>query len=138
MSRRLLATLTDGLLVASAFALFSYIVVRIAGVPPLPQAAATTIALAVLFWASYQYLLLVCAGTTPGLKLARLRLSCFDDTPVPRRLRRWRVLLSVLSGASLALGYAWCFFDEDQLCWHDRMTRTYTAPAPPAKPDERK
>jgi hypothetical protein len=34
----------------------------------------------------------------------------------------------VLSGFSLALGYAWCFLDEDRLCWHDRITRTYMAP----------
>jgi uncharacterized RDD family membrane protein YckC len=44
------------------------------------------------------------------------------------RIRRWRVLASVLSGFSLALGYAWCFLDEDRLSWHDRITRTYMAP----------
>jgi uncharacterized RDD family membrane protein YckC len=80
------------------------------------------------FWAGYQFLLLVYAGTTPGAKLARLRLSRFDGQPVPKKLRRWRVLASMLSGLSLALGYAWCFFDEDQLCWHDRITQTYMAP----------
>jgi uncharacterized RDD family membrane protein YckC len=76
----------------------------------------------------YQYLLLVHAGSTPGLKLAKLELSRFDGAPVPRNIRRWRVLASVLSGVSVGLGYAWCFLDEDQLCWHDRITRTYMAP----------
>jgi len=33
------------------------------------------------------------------------------------------------------LGYAWCFFDEDQLCWHDRITRTYMARVPSPSPD---
>jgi hypothetical protein len=40
------------------------------------------------------------------------------------------VFASVLSGLSLGLGYAWCWLDEDQLCWHDRITRTYMAPLP--------
>jgi uncharacterized RDD family membrane protein YckC len=81
-----------------------------------------------LFWVVYQYLLLVYCGISPGLKLAGLQLSRFDGTTAPRRLRRWRVLASVLSGVSLGLGYAWCFLDEDRLCWHDRITHTYMAP----------
>ena len=75
-----------------------------------------------LLWSAYQYLLLVYSGTTPGLKLAKLELHRFDGSPVPLRVRRWRVLTSVLSGLSLGLGYAWCFLDEDRLCWHDRIT----------------
>ena len=81
-----------------------------------------------LFWSAYQYLMVVYTGTTPGLKLAKLQLNRFDGNSVPRRIRRWRVLVSVLSGVSLGLGYAWCFLDEDELCWHDRITRTYLAP----------
>jgi hypothetical protein len=34
----------------------------------------------------------------------------------------------VLSLASLGLGYAWTFLDEDQLSWHDRITKTHLAP----------
>jgi uncharacterized RDD family membrane protein YckC len=70
----------------------------------------------------------VYTGATPGLKLAKLRLSRFDGSPVSKSLRRWRVLASALSGISLGLGYAWCILDEDQLCWHDRITETYMAP----------
>jgi uncharacterized RDD family membrane protein YckC len=93
------------------------------------------VSLAAVFWTAYQYLLLVYTGTTPGLKLAKLQLSRFDGAAVPRKTRRWRVVASVLSGLSLALGYAWCFLDEDRLCWHDRITRTYMAPKPhPAVP----
>jgi uncharacterized RDD family membrane protein YckC len=129
MSRRVLASATDGLLVVSAFALFAYIFFRVTAItPPLHQAAAASVILATLFWSSYQYLLLVYTGTTPGLKLARLQLSRFDGNAVPKRIRRWRVLASILSGLSLAMGYAWCFLDEDRLCWHDRITQTYMAP----------
>jgi hypothetical protein len=43
-------------------------------------------------------------------------------------MRRWRVLGSMLSGISLGMGYAWQFLDEDALCWHERVTKTYLAP----------
>ena len=129
MARRLIATAIDAVLVLLAFTAFAYIFFRITVVvPPLQHAAAIALLLTGLFWSAYQYLMLVYAGTTPGLKLAKLQLNRFDGNPVPRRIRRWRVLVSVLSGVSLGLGYAWCFFDEDELCWHDRITRTYMAP----------
>ena len=132
MSRRLLAGTIDSLFVITAFAGFAYIFFRISAiVPSLQQAAGVSVSLIALFWIAYQYFLIVHAGTTPGLKLAHLQLSLFDGTTVPMRIRRWRVLASVLSGLSLALGYAWCFLDEDRLCWHDRITRTYMAPRPP-------
>jgi len=129
MSRRLVAATIDAVLLLSAFTGFAYIFFKITAViPPLPQVAGITVTLAGLFWVGYEYLLLVYTGTTPGLKLAKLQLSRFDGSPVPRRIRRWRVLASMLSGVSLGLGYAWCFLDEDELCWHDRITRTYMAP----------
>jgi uncharacterized RDD family membrane protein YckC len=129
MTRRVLAVTTDAVLVIVAFTAFAYIFLRVTPVvPPLTQAAGISAVLLGLFWMGYQYLLLVHAGSTPGLKLAKLELSRFDGAPVPRNIRRWRVLASVLSGISVGLGYAWCFLDEDQLCWHDRITRTYMAP----------
>jgi len=130
MSKRLLAGGTDSLVVATAFGVFAFVFFRITSTVPAPQQAlGASAGLIALFWIAYQYLLLVYTGTTPGLKLAHLQLSRFDGTPVPRRMRRWRALASVLSGLSLALGYAWCFLDEDRLCWHDRITRTYMAPS---------
>ncbi len=129
MSRRMAASAIDATLVISAFAAFVYVFFRISTeIPPLGKLAVTGAILLGLFWSAYQYLLLVYSGATPGLKLARLELHRFDGTPVPLRIRRWRVLTSVLSGLSLGLGYAWCFLDEDKLCWHDRITRTYMAP----------
>jgi uncharacterized RDD family membrane protein YckC len=129
MVRRVLALVIDGVLVIAAAGLFGYICWKM-GLKDLPTLKIVSFgaALTALLWAGYQYLLLVYAGSTPGLKLAKLRLSRFDGTPVPRKLRRWRVLASILSGLSLTLGYAWCFLDEDQLCWHDRITQTYMAP----------
>ncbi|MGH9501824.1 MAG: RDD family protein [Terriglobales bacterium] len=129
MARRMVASAIDATLVMSAFGGFVYIFSRMAvELPPLAKVAGTGTLLIALLWSAYQYLLLVYSGATPGLKLAKLELHRFDGTLVPLRIRRWRVLASVLSGLSLGLGYAWCFLDEDRLCWHDRITRTYMAP----------
>jgi len=129
LTRRIGAGATDFLIVCMALSGFGYVFFRIAAiVPPLTQAAGWGMFIAGVFWVAYQYLFLVHAGTTPGLKIMKLRLSRFDGKPVPRGLRRWRVLASLLSGLSLGLGFAWCMLDEDELCWHDRITHTYMAP----------
>lgn len=126
MSRRFMATLYDLGLVITAFILFGYIFFKITGsLPPWKEMSGVSLGLLGVLWSTYQYLLLTYAGTTPGLRLAGLRLRQFDGTLLSRPLRRWRVLTSVLSGLSLGLGYAWCFLDEDALCWHDRITGTY-------------
>jgi hypothetical protein len=128
-ARRLLAACVDVTLVLAAFAVFAAIFFKITSiVPPLRLTLEFSLVFVGVLWATYQYGLLVYCGTTPGLKAARLRLSEFDGSLVPRKLRRWRVIASILSGASLALGYAWYFLDEDHLCWHDRITHTYMAP----------
>jgi uncharacterized RDD family membrane protein YckC len=132
LGRRVVAGLFDGFLVGVATAGFTYIVARVGGsMPPLRSTVFLAASLMVLFWAAYQYLLLVFTARTPGLWLAKLRLSRFDGGSVARGLRRWRVLASLLSLTSLGLGYAWCFLDEDQLSWHDRITKTHLAPNGP-------
>jgi uncharacterized RDD family membrane protein YckC len=127
--RRLAAGALDGSVVVAALTLSGYIFSRIAIAPPSWERVAVSAAvLGIVFWTGYQYLLLVYSGSTPGLRAARLQLCRFDGSLANRRLRRWRVLASILSAASLGLGYVWCFLDEDRLCWHDRITRTHLAP----------
>lgn len=134
-ARRMTAGVIDLLIVNISFAAFAVMFFRVThAVPPFRQVAGVCAGMIPAVWFVYQYLFLVYPGITPGLKLTKLQLSRFDGTPAPRSLRRWRVLASVLSGLSLALGYAWCFFDEDQLCWHDRITHTYMASIPPTPP----
>ncbi len=79
-------------------------------------------------WLLYQHLLLACSGSTVGLRCAKLELRKFDGSRVSRSTRFLRTLAAMLSAASLGIGYLWCFLDEDQLCWHDRITRSYMAP----------
>jgi uncharacterized RDD family membrane protein YckC len=129
LRRRILSAAIDDAIVVMACALFGFIFWKMTAIrPPRIQMLGLAAGLAGVFWATYQYLLLVYAGNTPGLRLAKLELARFDGTPASRRLRRWRVLASFLSAGSLGLGYLWAFLDEDVLCWHDRITHTYLAP----------
>jgi uncharacterized RDD family membrane protein YckC len=129
LSRRVLAGAVDGALVAGATAIFGYMFLRFN--PSLPQmrvALEVAAALTVTLWFAYQSAFLICCGTTPGLRVTRLKVSCFHGGPLSRNLRRWRVIASALSFVSLGLGYAWIYLDEDQLSWHDRITKTHLAP----------
>jgi uncharacterized RDD family membrane protein YckC len=129
LARRVAAAAVDGLLIALATSLFGLIFWKVTGTrPPFPQLLGLAIAVPCCLWAAYQYLLLVYAATTPGMRIAGLRLARFDGAHANRRLRRWRVLAAYLSAVSLGMGYSWVFLDEDALCWHDRITHTYLAP----------
>lgn len=129
LSRRIFAACVDAAIIALATAVFGSIFWKVTGIrPPRLQIAGIILGLLAIFWAGYQYLLLVYSGTTPGIRLAGLELARFNGTHAARRLRRWRVLASFLSAASLGMGYLWVFLDEDGLCWHDRITHTYLAP----------
>lgn len=129
VARRIVAAFADAVVVGGSLVLFGYVFLRLS-VPVLPLAQWTVVGavLACVFWVAYQYSFVVHTGSTPGLRFAGLRLARFDGTAPSRALRRWRVLTSVLSAISLGLGYLWCFLDEDQLCWHDRITKTHLAP----------
>ncbi len=129
LPRRALASLVDGIIVAVASGLFGFIFWKVVAVrPPLVQMLGLAAGIPGLLWVFYQYLLIVYAATTPGLRVAGLELARFDGTATSQRVRRWRVLGACLSGVSLGMGYAWVFLDEDALCWHDRITHTYLAP----------
>jgi uncharacterized RDD family membrane protein YckC len=129
LARRIFSAAIDDAIIAAACGLFGSIFWKITAIQPSRfQMLVLGAGLFGVLWAAYQYLLVVYSGSTPGLRLAKLQLARFDGTPVPRRLRRWRVLASFLSAVSLGMGYAWVFLDEDALCWHDRITHTYLAP----------
>jgi uncharacterized RDD family membrane protein YckC len=129
VEQRLLAVAIDGMIVFLAGGIFAAVYYQIAGArPAIPQMIGLGAGLLTSLWVSYQYLLIVYSGTTPGLRAMKLQLQRFDGSVTTRTLRRWRVLGSVLSAISLGMGYAWQFLDEDALCWHERVTKTYLAP----------
>jgi uncharacterized RDD family membrane protein YckC len=128
LEQRVAAMAIDALLVVLAVVTFAVIYYQMThSRPPIAQSAALTGGLLAVFWAGYQYLLIVYCGTSPGLRAMKLQLLRFDGVPAKRSVRRWRVLCSWLSAASLGMGYLWQFLDEDTLCWHERVTKTYLA-----------
>jgi uncharacterized RDD family membrane protein YckC len=141
IARRALAALIDGAILSAAVTAFAAIFLRLnPGLqsalnlflhPTLRQlreslpALAGLSVVAIALWAAYEFLFVIYTGSTPGLRATGLRLGTFDGSNLNRRLRRRRVLASLLSALSVGLGYLWCFLDQDGLCWHDRITRTH-------------
>lgn len=126
LGRRLTAAALDAALVGAATLMFALIADKIAVLLPSARVLlGLGVALPAILWAVFQYVFLVYTGSTPGMRLTGLRLSDFDGSAPDRVTRRWRALAMALSAVSLGLGFLWCLLDEDTLCWHDRITRTY-------------
>ncbi len=126
IQRRLLATALDAIFVSMVTGLGAWIFLQMAHeVPPRPQLLIASVLIAATSWLGYQYLLLVLAGATLGQSLCKLELVAFDGCVPTMARRRWRGLSSLLSAASVMLGYAWALLDENGLCWHDRISQTY-------------
>jgi len=65
------------------------------------------------------------AGATPGMKYANLQIRTFDGRKPTREERVRRMGAMLLSVIPLGLGIIWALFDEQHLCWHDRLSNTY-------------
>jgi uncharacterized RDD family membrane protein YckC len=122
---RAAAEATDGFISLSGFLLFSTILMWFGA---LPHGRGFTMLVGILpgfFWSLYQYLFLVNAGSTPGMRLAGLKLAGFDEKTVSRQRRRARALSMCVSTLAVGLGFVWALLDIDHLCWHDRASRTF-------------
>jgi uncharacterized RDD family membrane protein YckC len=124
--RRLTAALVDGALIAGAIIGSALVAAANIG-HPLPAKIAEISVVSALLLAGllYQTLFLALAEDTPGMKCAGISLCAFDGqspTCAQSRRRLGALLLSVLP---LGLGVAWALFDDDHLCWHDRLSKTY-------------
>jgi uncharacterized RDD family membrane protein YckC len=126
LGSRVLSGVTDAVLVLTAAALFSMIVLSVAKfVPQGRTALMIAILLPAGLWGIYHYLFLVFSGITPGMLMAQLELSSFEGCVPMRKTRASRAFAMMLCCVSLGMGFFWAMVDEDNLGWHDRMTRTY-------------
>ncbi|HKT51599.1 MAG TPA: RDD family protein [Candidatus Angelobacter sp.] len=125
LPQRLIALVVDVATVAAAVMLFDIAFVRMAEDNPHSRLALLFgLCVSGTLWTVFQYLFLVHGKGTPGMRFAQLELTTFDGKRLTVMTRRCRAAASALSAASIGLGYAWAFVDEDQLGWHDRITRT--------------
>ena len=90
--------------------------------------AMVTAATLVLFYAQYFALFTVFGGCTPGMMLCRLRVLSFDGRMPTSRQMIWRSFGYLVSAGTCMLGFLWALWDEDHLCWQDRISRTYLTP----------
>lgn len=126
LGRRAYAAAVDGLLLAAALGIFAKCAKFFAGAFVLNRALlASGSVCAFLLFGFYFFLSLSCACSTVGMRATGLRLLTFSGEAPSRNLLRWRALAIVLCYATLGMGFAWAFIDEDRLCWHDRITRTH-------------
>lgn len=126
IDRRVMAFAVDFAAVTAGF--LAFLLVFAAATPHLPTGL-TAIALGgavyVSLWVLYQMLFFSLSGSTAGMMYARIALCTFDDQNPTRSAMRCRLAAWWLSCLPLGMGFLWCFVDEDNLSWHDRMTRSY-------------
>jgi len=89
---------------------------------------AVTGATLALFYAQYFTLFTVFGGSTPGMMLRGLRVVSFDGAMPTSRQMVWRSFGYLISAGTCFLGYVWALWDDDQLCWQDRISQTYLTP----------
>jgi uncharacterized RDD family membrane protein YckC len=82
-----------------------------------------------IVYLQYFALFTIFGGTTPGMMMRNLQVVSFSgESPAPRQMLL-RSAGYMLSAGTFFLGFLWALWDEDQLTWHDRLSRTYLSAA---------
>jgi len=126
INRRLMAAIVDGTLITGILlALVLMAGNMVSNLPPMHRIEMG----AAICWAVvalvYQLFFFYVARATPGMKYASISLCTFDDQFPGRNRLLSRLAAMAFSIAPMGLGIAWALFDEEHLCWHDRISKTY-------------
>jgi uncharacterized RDD family membrane protein YckC len=126
---RLMAVAADASMIAIALGLFLAIFYLSGGRIVFTKSSVVLFA-AVIGAVVFLYRLLWCLGDgdTPGMRFAGLRLVDFDGRRPVRQQRTVRLAASVLSIVSAGLGLVWALVDEENLTWHDHISKTFPTP----------
>jgi uncharacterized RDD family membrane protein YckC len=92
------------------------------------NAAVYLAALSVVYF-QYFALFTVFGATTPGMMFRGLQVMSFSGEPPTPRQMLLRSAGYMLSAATCFIGFLWALWDEDQLTWHDRLSKTYLSSA---------
>ncbi len=124
--QRVMAAVVDFCVISAAF--LASATLAAANVKVLPSmremelgSAVALAAIAVL----YQAVFFTLARATPGMKYARVELRTFAGQKPARARRCVRMAALLLSVLPAGLGILWALFDDQRLCWHDHISRTY-------------
>ena len=125
-SQRMLAGAIDLAVTGLATGVFAAVAFKIlTELPPTKLLALGLFISTVVLWSAYQYLFVVYSGRTLGMMATHSRFRTFKGKPLAMSQRKLRVSSLYLSSFSLGMGLMWAFVDEDGLCWHDRLSRTF-------------
>jgi uncharacterized RDD family membrane protein YckC len=142
LMRRLAATAIDGVILSPVLFFIGWLAHRVSGLPFLLQQELHLesffellldggnwiiglVGLMLVVVLLYGFMFMVTTGSTPGLRLVRLRvINLYGDTP-----EWWRVLLRcsgfILSVIVLGLGFLWIGFDREKRGLQDWIAGTY-------------
>lgn len=90
--------------------------------------AAVYVATLAIVYLQYFALFTTFGGTTPGMMLRGLQVVSFSGEPPTPKQMLLRSAGYMLSAGTFFLGFLWVMWDEDELTWHDRLSRTYLSP----------
>lgn len=128
-AHRMIAAAFDMSMVLIAVGLFLGVFFLAGGIPMLSrQNAPFLISVAVLLGIFYRFLFVLGNGETPGMRFAGLRTVNFDGRSPDRDQRAFRQVSSLLSFLSAGLGLVWALVDEENLTWHDHISKTFPTP----------
>ena len=124
--RRMMATMVDAALILSLVWGMAYLVAsRFDHLPSIRISEICGVIVTMGFAALYEWFFLTFAKVTPGMRYAQLSLCTFDEQVPTSAQMKGRMKAMLISVLPVGLGMLWSIFDEDQMSWHDRLSKTY-------------
>ncbi|HEY1576915.1 MAG TPA: RDD family protein [Terracidiphilus sp.] len=124
--RRMMAAMVDAAVIVGVVCGISYLIASNVDTLPGKRVFEVCGVLAVLgFAALYEWFFLTYARVTPGMRYAQLSICTFDEQAPTKAQIKGRLKAMLISVLPVGLGMLWSVFDEDQMSWHDRLSKTY-------------
>ena len=124
--RRMMATLVDTALILSLVCGLAYLVAsRFDHLPSMRVSQVCGVIATLGLAALYEWFFLTFAKVTPGMRYAQLSLCTFEEEIPNAAQVNGRLKAMLISVLPVGLGMVWSIFDEDQMSWHDRLSKTY-------------
>jgi uncharacterized RDD family membrane protein YckC len=126
---RLIAAAVDASMILISLSLFLGIFLLSGGhLVFSKQVVPVFLGVAGVLWLLYHMLWCLADGDTPGMRFAGLRVVNFDGRIPDRDERGVRQAAYVLSVLSAGVGLLWALVDEENLAWHDHISKTFPTP----------
>jgi len=128
-AHRLMAAAVDASMIAISVGLFLGVFYFSGGhITITKQTISLFAGIVLLIGLLYRILWSLGDGETPGMRFAGLRLVNFDGHLPGREQRGVRQAAYLLSLLSAGVGLLWAFVDEENLTWHDHISKTFPTP----------